>query len=70
MPTFAVVPGQCDPEREWECADHRSCIDIRRRCDGYPDCADLSDEDADMCPKRLTLVIHYNLQLFSCLSLI
>jgi len=50
--TISVVPGGCDPDREWECADQRSCIDARRLCDGYPDCADLSDEDTEMCPKR------------------
>ncbi len=46
-----MTPGSCDSHTEWQCADRRSCIDVRRRCDGYPDCADLSDEDADMCQK-------------------
>ena len=42
-------PGSCDYESEWQCLDQRSCIDRRRRCDGYGDCADLSDEDEDLC---------------------
>ena len=42
----------CDPVTEWKCADGRKCIDKRRRCDGYPDCADLSDEDQNICPNR------------------
>ncbi len=46
-----AAPGQCDPGKEWECADGRRCIDARRLCDGYVDCADLSDEDTEMCPK-------------------
>eukprot|EP00095_Tigriopus_kingsejongensis_P003283 maker-scaffold781_size98004-snap-gene-0.18 protein:Tk03283 transcript:maker-scaffold781_size98004-snap-gene-0.18-mRNA-1 annotation:"basement membrane-specific heparan sulfate proteoglycan core" len=45
------VPGECDEETQWECANHRRCIDKRRLCDGYPDCPDQSDEDAEMCPK-------------------
>ena len=39
-----------DTSFQWECKDGSSCIDLRRRCDGYTDCADLSDEDLDMCP--------------------
>ena len=42
----------CDPVTEWKCADGRKCIDKRRRCDGYPDCADVSDEDQNVCPNR------------------
>ena len=41
--------GRCDHESEWQCLDQQSCIDARRRCDGYGDCADLSDEDEDLC---------------------
>ena len=43
------VPGQCDQDSEWQCVDQQSCIDKRRRCDGYGDCADLSDEDEQLC---------------------
>uniref|UniRef100_K1PKN2 Papilin n=1 Tax=Magallana gigas TaxID=29159 RepID=K1PKN2_MAGGI len=25
------------------------CVDVRRRCDGVPDCTDMSDEDSTMC---------------------
>ena len=43
------MPGQCDQDSEWQCVDQQSCIDKRRRCDGYGDCADLSDEDEQLC---------------------
>ena len=46
---FLDVPGQCSEESEWQCLDKKSCIDKRRRCDGYGDCADLSDEDQQLC---------------------
>lgn len=29
------------------------CVDVRRRCDGVPDCTDRSDEDSTMCGKIL-----------------
>ena len=45
----AVVSGQCSNETEWECLDQSRCIDVRRRCDGYQDCRDLSDENDQMC---------------------
>lgn len=28
-------------------------MDVRRRCDGVPDCTDRSDEDSTMCGKIL-----------------
>ena len=46
---FSDVPGQCNQDSEWQCVDQRSFIDKRRRCDGYGDCADLSDEDEQLC---------------------
>ena len=46
---FSDIPGQCDQESEWQCLDGKSCIDKRRRCDGYSDCLDLSDEDEQLC---------------------
>ena len=49
MLVFLDVPGQCSEESEWQCLDKKSCIDKRRRCDGYGDCADLSDEDQQLC---------------------
>ena len=49
MRVFLDVPGQCSEESEWQCLDKKSCIDKRRRCDGYGDCADLSDEDQQLC---------------------
>ena len=49
MRVFLDIPGQCSEESEWQCLDKKSCIDKRRRCDGYGDCADLSDEDQQLC---------------------
>ena len=31
-------------EWQFQCADRKRCIDKRRRCDGYNDCLDHSDE--------------------------
>ena len=31
-------------EWQFQCADRKRCIDKRRRCDGYNDCLDKSDE--------------------------
>ena len=30
---------------EFTCSDGRGCIVLRARCDGTPDCDDLSDEE-------------------------
>ena len=40
---------QCDENIEWQCSDRKGCIDKRRRCDGYEDCSDGSDENEDLC---------------------
>lgn len=37
-------PVSCTEEWQFQCEDKRLCIDKRRRCDGYPDCFDGSDE--------------------------
>ena len=42
-------PGQCNPKSEWQCSDQRGCINRGRLCDLEIDCADLSDEDEDLC---------------------
>lgn len=41
----------CDSETDFVCNDGLACVDLRRRCDGYPDCSDSSDEDETMCPE-------------------
>ena len=42
-----LEPPQCE-HLELTCRDG-SCIDARRKCDGYPDCSDHSDES--QCPQ-------------------
>ena len=66
MRVFLDVPGQCSEESEWQCLDKKSCIDKRRRCDGYGDCADLSDEDQQLCSNGIlvslvlpSIIIYY-----------
>ena len=39
---------------EWQCKDRRSCIKKIQRCDGYPDCADLSDEAIEECSSTIS----------------
>ena len=57
MRVFLDVPGQCSEESEWQCLDKKSCIDKRRRCDGYGDCADLSDEDQQLCSNGILVSV-------------
>ena len=34
----------CTADWQFQCNDKKKCIDKRRRCDGYAECADKSDE--------------------------
>ncbi len=57
------MSGQCEADTEWECSDHSRCIDVRRRCDGFPDCRDLSDEDEDLCRNSEEELLALNCQI-------
>ena len=35
---------ECTADWQFQCNDKKKCIDKRRRCDGYAECADKSDE--------------------------
>ena len=41
---FSFRSVGCTGDWQFQCGDKRLCIDKRRRCDGYPDCYDESDE--------------------------
>ena len=44
---------ECHPTNQWTCAD-AACIDVRRRCDGYVDCADGGTDEQECAPKPCT----------------
>lgn len=37
---------------EFKCTHHLNCINNSRLCDGFPDCYDHSDEDAEKCNSK------------------
>ena len=43
-PFLLPLPVDCSSDWQFQCSDKRLCIDKRRRCDGYDDCYDASDE--------------------------
>lgn len=42
------VTNKCK-ENEFQCQSDGSCIDAYKRCNGYDDCSDRSDENAALC---------------------
>ena len=64
---------------EFQCKDQKKCVDIRRRCDAYPDCLDRSDErdcqdgkqillsiyDKNFCWNQNRIFVYYNQLFFS-----
>ena len=41
---FSFILVECTADWQFQCNDKKKCIDKRRRCDGYAECADKSDE--------------------------
>lgn len=56
---FVLTVRPTCSNRDFQCSSGQ-CIDIRRRCDGVPDCSDGSDEDRAICGKSSNSGHHRN----------
>ena len=57
--SLIISVTDCNKENEFSCESGGNCVKIYKKCDGYPDCKDGSDETD--CGKVVLIIIRNDL---------